>query len=228
MRFLTSVAFLALVPALAQAQQRGAGAATPKPKPQLAGKPVVRDVRVHGWIIRPDRDNTDMSLLSMNEMKPGWHIITGPVAAIFYRPADTVSGNFTATLKINFFGQPGQHLEGYGLIVGGKNLEAATQTYTYFLVRNDGTYLIKQRNGGGTKTILDWTPSQAIKKELKEGNVLNVLRVEARKDDVKFFINDALVTTQPRSAVAVDGRAGFRINHFISAHVTELTIARLK
>ena len=43
--------------------------------------------------------------------------------------------------------EPAAHPEAYGLFIGGANLEAATQKYTYFIVRQDGKYMIKRRNG---------------------------------------------------------------------------------
>jgi hypothetical protein len=44
--------------------------------------------------------------------------------------------------------KPSAHAEGYGLFFGGKSLEGKDQQYTYFLIRQDGSYLIKRRGGG--------------------------------------------------------------------------------
>ena len=54
-------------------------------------------------------------------------------------------------------------MEGYGPFVGGKDLEQEGQQYIYFLLRQDGKYLIKQRVGVNTKGLMDWTANRAIK-----------------------------------------------------------------
>ena len=43
-----------------------------------------------------------------------------------------------------------EHAEGYGLFMGGQALDGKGQKYTYFLVRDDGKYLIKRRDGEKT------------------------------------------------------------------------------
>jgi hypothetical protein len=182
-----------------------------------------------GWQARAD-DRGDISKVSFTPMSRGWQIVTGPVHAIFYRPETMATGNYTATLDAFFFGPPAQYPEGYGVLVGGKDLAGANQAYLYFVAANNGKYLIKKRTGATTTTVVDWTTSSAIR-TVPAGdstNVENVFKVQARKDSVLFSINGVVVATRPRSELPVDGVAGFRINHSLNIHVAGLTVAQAK
>ena len=138
----------------------------------------------------------------------------------------TASGTFTATFDSYFFGPPGRFPEGYGIIIGGKDLDAANQSYTYFLARNDGKFLIKKRQGDQTPTIMEWTASPAIRtvKAGDSSDVENVFTVHATRDSVIFSINNTRVAARARSEVTVDGIVGFRINHGLSIHVASINV----
>ena len=45
--------------------------------------------------------------------------------------------------------EPAAHPEAYGVFIGGSDLQAANQKYTYFVIRQDGKFLIKRRAGNG-------------------------------------------------------------------------------
>ena len=51
-------------------------------------------------------------------------------ALFFYHPASTAEGSYTVSSKIHLF-PPGQRNEGYGLILGGQNLDNDSQSYIY-------------------------------------------------------------------------------------------------
>ncbi len=180
--------------------------------------------RPAGWKVRYDRPGADSTKLSFESMSPGWHITSGP-AAIFYEPGKVGNGDFTAETVIHLFKPESPHAEAFGLFVGGKDLEQAGQTYTYFVIRNDGKYLIKQRTGTTTKDIVPWTESAAIKLYTGEGtSVANTLTVKAGAKDVKFLINGTEVSVKPRADVAPDGTVGLRVNHNLNLHVAKLTV----
>ena len=181
-----------------------------------------------GWQARAD-DKGVMSKVSFAPMSRGWHVNTGPVHAIFYRPENTATGNYTATLDAFFFGPPGQYPEGYGVFVGGKDLAGPGQSYVYFVAANNGKFLIKKRTGATTAVVVDWTASSAIKTvPAGDKNVENVFKIQARRDSVLFSINDVVVATRARSELNVDGVTGFRINHSLNIHVAGLTVAQAK
>ncbi len=172
------------------------------------------------WKIRLDRPGPD-SAVALQTMPPGWHVTTGP-AAILYDPAWTAKGAFGVTAKIHLF--PGHRPEGYGVFLGGKDLDGTGQSYLYFLLRKDGRYLVKHRAGAETHTIVPWTEHAAVVKHEGEGTVTNVIQVDAGAQEVVFSVNGQRVTALPRAQAAVDGQVGLRVNHGLDLHVTEVTV----
>jgi hypothetical protein len=176
------------------------------------------------WKVRFDRPGTPDTAISYVSMPPGWHVTAGQ-AAILYDPAWTAAGSFRIEAETYLF--TGDQSEGFGVFFGGRHLEDAQREYTYFLIRKDGTYLIKQRQGGGTATMAGWAPSPAIAKHPGgDTNVKNVLAIEAGADSVSFLVNGQVVKTLPREQVGnCDGTVGLRVNHHLSVHVTRVDIA---
>ena len=93
----------------------------------------------------------------MMPMGAGLHFKTGP-AGIYYRQADTKTGAYEVHGTFTQM-EPSEHPEAVGLFIGGSNLAAANQKYTYFLVRQDGMFMIKRRDGATTPDVMDWTAS---------------------------------------------------------------------
>ena len=187
------------------------------------------DARTLGWQVRGDRPTTDTSVLSFVEMKPGFHVTTKSFSGILYHPAMKGSGTFEAIMKVYFFKPQSNHNEGYGVFVGGKDLAGDGQQYVYFLLRNNGQFLIKTRNGGETADVVPWTSHEAIKVRPADAaddvTALNTLNVRATNDAVQFLVNGVVVATRPRSELAVDGVVGIRANHFLDLHVSEIEVA---
>jgi len=187
------------------------------------------------WKVRLDRPNPEVTVGSEEgvdiwfvNMTPGWHVTTGP-AAIFWHPASTAEGIYRASTTIHFF-DPKGHLEGYGLFFGGADLEQEGQSYSYFLLRNDGKFLIKKRRGAATEVVQDWTPHPGIARYGPESksSERNVLVVEVREDAVDFFVNGQKVASQPRARLPADGVVGLRINHHVNVHVSDLAVTPLQ
>ena len=84
---------------------------------------------------------------------------------------------------------------------------------------------MKGRDGADAPTLRPWTTHDAILGWDDHGDgasVKNVLAIEARSDDVVFFVNDAEVARVPRADVTVDGIFGFRVNHRLNLHISRL------
>lgn len=178
------------------------------------------------WKVRFDRSGTPDSAIYFVSMPPGWHITTGP-AAILYSPASTADGEFRITSTITLFDPGRRQREAYGIFFGGRDLEGPNQSYSYFLVRNTGDFLVKRRDGPGTSTVRQWSASSAIVRHEGGENAKNVLVIEARGSDVDFFVNGEKVTTVPRSDLQVTGVVGLRVNHGLNLHVTDLIVDSL-
>jgi hypothetical protein len=182
------------------------------------------------WKIRLDRPNPDAVIgaeegadIFFVNMTPGWHITTDP-AAIFYHPASTAAGAYRAETTIHLFDPKGRN-EAFGLFLGGRNLDGADVSYDYFLIRNNGQFLIKRRTGGETSVIQAWTPSEAVMTFGADSgsSIANTLAVDVG-EEVVFSINDTEVVRLPRAAVQTDGVVGLRINHALNVHVSDLSV----
>lgn len=172
-----------------------------------------------GWSARPDGQG-DVKNIKFEVMEPGYHLTLGP-ATILYREKDRANGPFHTLARFNQMKNP-THPEGYGLFVGGQALNGAGQKYTYFLVRGDGTYLIKQRNGEKTSEITKgWTAHPAVKKADAQGKATNLLEIDAKQNSAKvdFKVNGQTVHTADAKTSDTKGIVGLRVNHNLDVHI---------
>jgi hypothetical protein len=155
----------------------------------------------------------------------GYHA-TNPQAAVYWNPANTVSGNYT--LKGTFtLMKPSGHNNYYGLVFGGSGLEGPQQSYLYFVVAQNGSWLIKKRDGEATSTVSPKTPNDAVKKPGDDGKSTNALEVRVGGDKVDFVVNGTVVHSEPKSALGkTDGTYGIRVNHLLEVQVDGLTASK--
>jgi len=172
-----------------------------------------------GWAARPDRGTADQE--KVTEAGGVIHFVMGP-AATFYNSAWTKAGDYKYSARVTQV-KPPSHPTSYGIMVGGKDLAAATQTYTYFLVRGAGEYFISNREGATTKTQVDWTASPAVVKQGGDGKQANVLGVEVKGADAIFTVNGTEVKRLPKAGLHVDGIVGVRIGHNFDVDVDQIT-----
>ncbi len=180
--------------------------------------------------IRYDRANAVDSLFYFVTMRPGWHVTSGRAAAVLWNPETAGRGNYRVESLIHVFPLAGGHAEGFGLVLGGRELDGANQDYLYFLIRKDGQFLIKHRAGAATHDVVAWTANPAIVPQPAEDttaqSVRNTLAVEVGARDVEFFVNGQRVHTMPRAAANFDGIVGLRVNHGVNLHVQSLTVTQ--
>jgi hypothetical protein len=180
-----------------------------------------------GWKLRADRAADNVADVQFAAMAPGWHITTGP-HVILYHPDSTATGNYRIESEIFLF-DPGQRREGFGIFIGGRDLEGDAQHYAYFLIRQDGQFIIKRRAGADTPTIQGWTEHPAILKWADHGSgatAKNVLAVDVGTDTVVFSVNDTEVHRVPRAELDTDGIVGLRVSHALNLHVSKLAITK--
>jgi hypothetical protein len=199
---------LAAMPLVAQDHQHAAD-----PDKKMAGPGTLPS----GWKGRLDSDDKSLAGVKAAQMGGGVHFMTGP-AGIYYKPADKMTGTYETHATFTQM-EPAAHPEAYGLFIGGADLDGASQKYTYFIVRQDGKYMIKRRNGNDTPTVTDWTDSTAIKKADSSGKMSNTLAIEVGKDKVRFLVNGTEVSSVDAAKVDTAGTAGLRVNHNLNLHV---------
>lgn len=172
-----------------------------------------------GWEARTDR-GTSLDNVGFTADGDALHIVLGP-RTIFYRPGDAVDGNYMVTATFAEAAASG-HAEAFGIIIGGNDLQGQDQTYTYFLIRGNGQYLVKKRQGSTTSSISgSWTAHGAINSLGGSERTRNTLEIDVEGNRVGFRVNGTEVYTVPASEVDTDGVVGLRANHNIDLIVEE-------
>ncbi len=184
-----------------------------------------------GWKLHIDRSTNATDPDAAGNIKftsagSGFHAVN-PQAAIYWHPSNTVTGNYS--VKANFtLLEPSNHTNYYGLIFGGKGLEGPSQSYVYFMVAQDGTWLIKQRTGQDSPTVAR-AASPAIRKPDASGKSTNALEVRVSGGKVDFVVNGTTVHSATKTGVlaSTDGAYGMRVNHFLNVQIDQLASSKL-
>jgi hypothetical protein len=181
-----------------------------------------------GWKVRIDRstsaqDPDDTPELKFTTMGKGFHVTGGP-AGTFWNPASTAKGNFTATATFQLM-KPSGHVNYYGLVFGGADMDGAAQSYIYFLVAQNGTFAIRHRAGDQVHDI-QRGPSPAVTQPGADGRSSNTLEVRVAGDTISYVVNGTVVHTTPKSGMTArtDGIVGIRVNHQLDVHVDGFTV----
>jgi hypothetical protein len=217
-RWLVAVAILLLsLPALADAQGGRGGGPGGAPARPVAGN----GVEVPGWWARLDDPKEGRTGLRVTSSGGGVRIVTGP-NAIFFDPE--IGGDANYTVRATFTqNKPASHEVAYGLFIGGSDLDLENQRYTYFVIRQDGKFLIRKRNGAKTMNVAgDWADHPAVAKADASGKQVNELAISVEKDAVTFMANGQVVAKHPATAVDTNGIAGVRIGHGLDIQVDKL------
>ena len=184
-----------------------------------------------GWRVRADRstsasDPDAAGNVKFATMGTGFHAVN-PRAAVYWNPANTATGTYT--LKGTFtLMKPSGHTNYYGLIFGGANLEGAGQQYLYFLVAQDGTWLVKRREGEAVLDVAPSAASPAVKKLDATGKSVNALEVRVTPKGTEYLVNGTTVHTAPRTgpAARTDGLFGIRVNHQLEVQIDGFGVSK--
>jgi hypothetical protein len=185
-----------------------------------------------GWKVRADHstaasDPDAAGAIRFVTMGSGFHA-TNPQAAVYWNPANTVAGTYTLRGTFTLM-KPSGHTNYYGLVFGGSDLEGPQQKYLYFMVAQNGTWLIKRRGGdANTENVSAKEPSDAVKKPDASGKSTNTLEVRVAADKIDYVVNGTVVHTTPRSGATAqtDGIYGIRINHLLEVQVDGLAVSK--
>jgi hypothetical protein len=182
-----------------------------------------------GWTVSTDKA-ANVADTKFQTMGSGYHVTSGP-AAIYFNQANQGTGPFTANASFGVrSGGSGGHFEGYGLFIGGADLnDAAKQQYFYFLVRGDGKYFVAHRAGAEVHKIVDWTENAAVRKQSEQGAVSQVLSFQVTADSVHMSANGTRVHSFAKSALHgfnTDGQVGLRVNHNLNLHISAFEVKK--
>jgi VCBS repeat-containing protein len=177
-----------------------------------------------GWRARVDlsqsaADPDDISEVKVVTMGKGFRVTGGPAATVWH-PSNSVAGNYSARATFNLM-KPSNHTNYYGLVFGGADLETPSQRYGYFLIAQNGTYIIRSRRGDNVQDVQARSPHDAIRRPGADGRSTNTLEVRVNGNTASYVINGTVVHTTPKTAVSAgtDGIVGVRVNHLLDVHV---------
>ena len=181
-----------------------------------------------GWRMRVDRsqsaqDPDDRPDLTFTTAGKGFRVKGGP-AGTFWNASNNAAGDYTlkATFNLN---EPSSHPNFYGLVFGGSELDEASQSYSYFVVAQNGSFLIRLRDGSEVKDVARATHA-SVKRPDESGRSSNTLEVRVAGDMVSYLVNGTVVHTLARKAVTTDGIVGFRVNHQLDVAVEGFALQR--
>jgi len=184
-----------------------------------------------GWLLRADRsanasDPDAPGVIKFSAQGSGFHAVT-PQAAVFWNPANVATGNYTLKGTFTLL-KPSDHTNYYGLVFGGSALEGPQQTYLYFLVAQDGTWLIKQRAGDLRTNDIARMRNPAVKTPAANGMSTNALEVRVLPEKIDYAINGTVVHSMPKTGATAktDGLYGIRSNHRLEVRVEDLALSK--
>ena len=185
-----------------------------------------------GWKLRADRstsasDPDAPGAIRFMAMGGGFHAVN-PQAAVYWNPTNTATGAYTLKGTFELL-KPSGHTNFYGLVFGGAELDTAKQNYVYFLVAQDGSWLIKRRNGdAATEDVAPKTMNAAVKKPDASGKSTNALEVRVAADKIDYVVNGTVVHSTPKAGMTAktDGIYGIRVNHQLEVMVTNLGVSK--
>lgn len=171
--------------------------------------------RPTGWIVRADTNKQAGHFpdsVKLVHHGKGYYLGSGP-SAIVWTPSNVLNGNFILA-GVMTSGPTGAAIpDGFGVFLGGKNLQTPQAQYTEFLVRNDGRYAVFQHVGSKVVTLKDWTVIAGINLHSgrRDETVRNTFRVIVDAKTVQVVVNRALAASFPRAQFMPDGTYGMRI-----------------
>lgn len=157
-----------------------------------------------GWKVRIDRsqnaqDPDDTPNLKFVAMGTGFRVTSGP-GATFWHPAHTATGDYTVKATFTLM-KPSGHVNYYGLIFGGSDIEGAGQNYLYFLIGQNGSYVVRHRAGGVVQDVQERTLHDAIRQPDAKGQSTNALEVRVSGTTISYVVNGTVVLTTPKTGM---------------------------
>jgi hypothetical protein len=182
-----------------------------------------------GWRVHTDpsqnaQDPDNTPNLTFASMGKGFHVVSGP-AGTFWHPSNTASGSYVLRATFNLM-EPSNHTNYYGLVFGGRDLEGPNQSYTYFVVAQDGTYQVRRRTGRQVTNVHPAMTHSAVRRPGSNGQSSNALEVRVAGDTISYVVNGTVVQSGPKGATVTDGLTGVRVNHVLNVHVEGFAVSK--
>jgi len=197
-------------------------------------------ITVPGWTgkIDPQEEKAGQVLNNAKLAMQGQdlQVTTGP-AVTYWNPKNVAAGNYTvkATFTESNYMGLNDHPHPYGIVIGGNDLGAASQSYLYCAAYGNGSFIVR---GFGPEAFQmggrSPTPHDAVAKASGKGaSVKQEIAVSVDADSVDCSINGKVVATYPKAELvaagklkSTDGVYGIRFAHNTDAVVSGLTVTK--
>lgn len=189
------------------------------------------DKRPTGWMVRSDGASKGAAgdTVKLIHRGKGFYLTSGPTSLV-WTPSNVAKGKFLLE-GVLYSGRTGATIpDGYGVFLGGKNMQTPNAQYTEFLVKNDGQYAVFQHIGAKRVALVDWTTIAGIALHTgrRDESVRNTFRVIVDDKTVQLVINRTLATSFPRAVFQPDGEYGVRIGTRQQFQIESLGLVKQK
>lgn len=187
--------------------------------------------RPTGWIVRSDGSAKGVAgdTVKLIHRGKGYFLTSGPTSLV-WASKNIASGKFILQ-GVLYSGRSGATIpDGFGIFLGGKDMQTANAKYTEFLVKNDGQFAVFQHSGSRRVALADWTTVAGISLHSgrRDESVRNTFRVVVDDRTVTLVINRTLAATFPRALFQPDGGFGVRIGTRQQFQIEELALEKQK
>jgi hypothetical protein len=156
----------------------------------------------------------------------------GP-AAVYWNPSNTAKGDYTVKATFTESKVTANHPHPYGVFIGGSNLDSEQQSLMYCVAYGDGTFLVRQFNGGTVSTVAKRQPHEAVRKASADGSVTNEVGWRVKGGRAECLINGTAVAGFDASEIvgagklaSTDGIAGLRVSHNLDVTVSNFAVTK--
>jgi len=175
------------------------------------------------WSVRPDDPEDPLKLENITLLPGGNIAIKNTANSTLWKPDSVATPPFELSARVHSTNL-GLHPHGTGIVFGGTDVDGDNQAYTYFMVRGDGQFLIKTRDGTETGDVCSWTEHAAIAKEDSDLEATNTLRVAVADEETRFFVNDKEVHKHSNKELHTKGKLGVRIVHDLNVRIDQIKL----
>jgi len=142
-------------------------------------------------------------------MGDGLHVTVGP-AAIYWRDADTASGNYHIVAKITQMQNPA-HQKATGSSWAARASPTPAKATRTSWCGGGRMYSIRRRAGYAARptAVVEWTASDAVVKADSTGKATNELSVQVRGGRVSFMVNGKEVYAADATGLDTRGVVGY-------------------
>src|SRR6185436_9353285 len=111
-----------------------------------------------GWKMRPITGGGS-SCVQVGPIATGWRVTTDD-DCLWWNPAMVQEKSFKVVLEAVLL--PDAANKGFGVFLGGRDLEGDRFEYLSFQIKGDGTYLVELRRGGEVHALAPWMPHRGV------------------------------------------------------------------